>query len=62
MEWQELGVDLEQEYEAAGFMGVTLEQDLKTVILDMKQTGIIQRGIEAVGLYDGTTKGKFMSS
>ena len=43
-------------------MGVTLEQDLKTELLDMIQIGIIQRVIEAVSLDDGTSKGKFTTS
>ena len=52
MNLRELGVDLEQENDAAGFLGVTLERDEKTGLLEMKQTGLIQRVIEAVGLDD----------
>ena len=36
MEFIKLGVDLEQEYDASGFLGVTLERDLKTGLLEMK--------------------------
>ena len=62
MNLRELGVDLEQENDAAGFLGVTLERDEKTGLLEMKQTGLIQRVIEAVGLDDGMAKGKFTPS
>ena len=54
MELLELGVDLEQEDDAAEFLGVTLEQDLETGILDMKHTGLIQCVIESVSLDDVT--------
>jgi hypothetical protein len=37
MELRELGVDLEQEDDAAGFLGVTLECDPETNLLEMKQ-------------------------
>ena len=40
MELQELGIDLEHEYDVAEFTGVTLEQDLKTGLLYMIQNGI----------------------
>jgi hypothetical protein len=55
---RELGVDLEQEEDAAGFLGVTLERDAETGQLEMKQTGLIDRVIEALGLDDGMAKGK----
>ncbi len=58
---RDLGVDLEQEYDAAGFLEVTLEQDPETSFLEMKQTGLIKRIIEALGLDDGA-KGKFTPS
>ena len=58
MQLRELGVDLEQEDDAAGFLGVTLERDPETSLLEMKQTGLIKRIIEALGLDDGA-KGKF---
>ena len=43
-------------------MGVTLEQDLKTRLLYMKQTGLIKRVIDSVVLDDGTSKGKLTPS
>jgi hypothetical protein len=61
MQLSELGVDLEQEDDAAGFLGVTLERDPETSLLEMKQTGLIKRIIEALGLDDGG-KGKFTPS
>ncbi len=42
MQLRELGVDLEQEDDANGFLGVTLEQDPETGLLEMKQTGLIK--------------------
>ena len=62
MQLRELGVDLEQEDDAAGFLGVTLERDPETGLLEMKQTGLIKRVIEALGLDDGFVKGKFTPS
>ncbi len=61
MQLRELGVDLEQEDDAAGFLGVTLERDPETSLLEMKQTGLLKRIIEALGLDDGA-KGKFTPS
>jgi hypothetical protein len=61
MQLRELGVDLEQEDDATGFLGVTLERDPETSLLEMKQTGQIKRIIEALGLDDGA-KGKFTPS
>ena len=58
MELRNLGVDLEQEDDAAGFLGVTLDRDASTGLLEMKQTGLIKRVIEALGLDDGYAKGK----
>jgi hypothetical protein len=58
MELLKLGVDLEQEDNAAGFLGVTLDRDASTGLLEMKQTGLIKRVVEALGLDDGYTKGK----
>jgi hypothetical protein len=48
-----LGADLEQEDNAAGFLGVTLDCDGLSGLLEMKQTGLIKRVIEALGLDDG---------
>jgi hypothetical protein len=55
---QDLGVDLEKEDNAAGFLGVTLDCDASTGLLEMKQTGLIKRVIKALGLDDGYAKGK----
>ncbi len=62
MQLRELGVNLEQEDDAAGFLGVTLEWDPDTGLLEMKQTGLIKRVIEALGLDDGLVKGKYTPS
>ena len=61
MQLCELGMNLEQEDDAPGFLGVTLERDPEMSLLKMKQTGLIKRIIEALGLYDGA-KGKFTPS
>jgi hypothetical protein len=53
-----LGVDFEQEDDAAGFLGVTLDRDGPSGLLEMKQMGLIKRVIEALGLDDGYAKGK----
>jgi len=53
-----LGVDLEQEDDAAGFLGVTLDRDYPSGLLEMKQTGLIKIVIEALGLDDGYAKEK----
>ncbi len=42
-----LGVVLEQEDDAAGFLGVKMEHDSTTGLLEMKQTGLIKRVVEA---------------
>ncbi len=62
MQLRELGVDLEQEDDAAGFLGVTLEQDPETGLLEMKLTGQIKQVIKALGLDDGLVKGKYTPS
>jgi len=51
MQLHELGLDLEQEDDTAGFLGVTLDRDPETSLLKMKQTGLIKRIIEALGLF-----------
>ena len=56
---RELGVDLEQKDVAAGLLGVNFNGKNKTGLIDMKQIGLIQRVIEALGLGDGTVKGKY---
>ena len=53
---------MEQEDDASGFLGATLERDLKTGLLKIKHTGLIQRVIEAVVLYDGMKRGTFKPS
>jgi hypothetical protein len=53
-----LGVDLEQDDDAAGFLGVTLDCNVSSGLLEMKQMGLIQRVITALGLDDGYAKGK----
>jgi len=58
MQLRELGVDLEQEDDAAGFLGVSLDRDGPFGLLEMKQTGLIKRVIEALRLDDGYAKGK----
>ena len=56
---RELGVDLEQEEDAAGFLGVTLDRDEDTGEIEMKQVGLIDRIIEALGLDDGSVNVKY---
>ncbi len=46
-------VSHEQEDDDAGFLGVKMECDSSTGLLEMKQTGLIERVIEALGLDDG---------
>ena len=58
MKLREVGVDLEQEDDAAGFLGVRLERDPGTGLLEMKQTGLIDRVLDALGLDVGTVNGK----
>ncbi len=57
MELCKLGVTLEQEDDAAGFLGVKMECDSNTGLLEMKQTGLIERVIEALGLDDEYARG-----
>ena len=53
MELCNLGVALDQEDDAAGFLGDKLERDSNTGLLEMKQTGLMERVVEALGLDDG---------
>ncbi len=62
MQLRELGVDFEQEDNAAGFLGVMLEWDPETGLLEMKQTGLIKRVIKALGLGNGLVKEKYTPS
>ncbi len=52
MELCKLGVALEQKDDAAGFLGVKMEHNSNTGLLEMKKTGI-ERVVEALGLDDG---------
>ena len=58
MELCKLGVALEQEDDAAEFLGVKMERNSNTGLLEMKQTGLIERVVEALGLDDGYARGK----
>ncbi len=58
MELCKLGVALEQEDDAAGFVGVKMERNSNTGLLEMKQTDLIERVVEALGLDDGYARGK----
>ncbi len=42
MTLQDLGIDLEKEDDEAGFLGVTLDRDASTGLLEMRQTGLIK--------------------
>ena len=53
-ELRDLGVDLEEEQDAAGFLGVSIKYDPATKTMEMRQEGLIDRCIEALGL-DGTS-------
>jgi len=53
MQLHDSGVDLQQEDDATGFLGVALERDPETSLLEMKQTGLIKHNIKALGLDDG---------
>ena len=59
MKLREQGVDLEQEDNAAGFLGVALDCDEKTGMMEIKQVGLIDCAIETLGLGDRMVKGKF---
>ncbi len=62
MQLRELGLALEQEDDADGFLGVMLEWDPETGLLEMKQTGLIKGVIKTLGLDDGLVKGKYTPS
>ena len=51
-------IDLEKEDDAAVFLGVTLEQERNTVLLEIKQTGLIHCVNKEVGLYNDMVKGE----
>ena len=54
-----IGVDLEEEDDAAGFLGIRMEHDGVTGRLELRQIGLIDRILEALELDDGTAKGKW---
>ena len=58
LELFKLGVALEKEDEAAGFLGAEFEHDKSTGMIEMKQTGLVKWVIKALGLDDGYAKGK----
>eukprot|EP00804_Cyclotella_cryptica_P023030 CCRYP_000303-RA/>CCRYP_000303-RA protein AED:0.39 eAED:-0.26 QI:0/-1/0/1/-1/0/1/0/408 len=53
------GVSLEQESDASGFLGVRMETDQATGMMEMKQTGLTDQVIETLGLDLRPTSGKF---
>ena len=59
MKLRDLGLDLEQEEDAAVFLGVNLERDEETGPLEKKQPILINLLISFVGIEDGMTKGKY---
>jgi hypothetical protein len=62
MQLRELSVHLEQEDDATVFLGVTLEQDPETELLEIKQTGLIKLVITALGSDGGLVKGRYIPS
>jgi hypothetical protein len=59
MKSREVRVDLEQETDAAGFLGIQMEHDPDTGLLEMKQEGLTLCIIEAMGLDIGTVTPKW---
>ena len=55
---REAGVDLEEEKDAAGFLGVQIEKN-DSGRLEMTQCGLIDRVLEALGLDSGQEHGKW---
>ncbi len=49
-----VGVDLEEEDDAAGFLGVQLQSDPEMGLLELTQTGLIDHMLKTLGLDDGT--------
>ena len=62
MKLLDIGVDLEQEEDAAGFLGFNLERDEETGQLKMKQPGLIDIVISDVVLDDRVATGNYISS
>ena len=52
MKLREQGVNLEQEDDTTGFLGVTLDRDETTGLMETKQVGLIDFVIETLGLDD----------
>ena len=50
------GVDLKREDDATGFLGVKLERDDETGLIEMRQDGLIVRVISKLGLDAGAAK------
>jgi hypothetical protein len=59
MKLREVGVDLEQETDAAGFLEIQMERDPDTGLLDMKQERLTLYILEAMGLDVGTVTPKW---
>ena len=53
------GVNLEEEFNAAGFLSVRIDRDGDTGMLELKKTDLTDKIIEYLGLYVGTAKLKF---
>jgi hypothetical protein len=60
MKLREVGVDLEQETDAAGFLGIQMEHDPDTGLLEMKLERLTLRIIGAMGLDVGIVTPKWM--
>jgi hypothetical protein len=60
MKLRKVGVDLEQETDAGGFLGIWIVHDPDTGLLEMKQEGLKLHIIEGMGLYLGTVTPKWM--
>ena len=50
---------MEQEFNAAEYLGVRIEFEPTTGLMELKQNGLFHRVIETLGLDFGTTSGKF---
>ncbi len=59
MKLREVGANLEQKTDAAGFLGIRMERDPDTGLLEMKQEGLTLCIIEAIGLDVGTVTPKW---
>ena len=59
MKMRELGIDLEQEDDAGGFLLVNLDCYEDTGFIEMNKVRLIHQVIDKLGLGVGTTKGNF---